>query len=130
MLSYNLSARSRWAAALVAAVAMGLALAGCDVNKALSVDAPSRIPAGTLETPANAALLVNGAVSDFECAYGAYVVVSGLVANGSTWTYQGDTTRSTVEFSDDHHMQTVLHERTHDGVTYKPSMRVTLVKVD
>jgi len=58
------------------------------------------------------------------------VVVSGLVANGSTWTYQGDTTRSTVEFSDDHHMQTVLHERTDDGVTYKPSMRVTLVKVD
>jgi hypothetical protein len=57
---------------------MGLVLAGCDVNKALSVDSPSRIPAGTLETPANAALLVNGAVSDFECAYGAYVVVGGL----------------------------------------------------
>jgi hypothetical protein len=95
MLSYNLSARSRWAAALVAAVAMGLALAGCDVNKALSVDAPSRIPAGTLETPANAALLVNGAVSDFECAYGAYVVVSGLVGEelddytqtASRWPY-------------------------------------------
>jgi len=95
MLSYNLSARSRWAAALVAAAAMGLTLAGCDVNKALSVDAPSRIPAGTLETPANAALLVNGAVSDFECAYGAYVVVGGLVGEelddytqtASRWPY-------------------------------------------
>ena len=58
------------------------------------------------------------------------VVVSSLVANGSTWTYQGDTTRSTVEFSDDDHVQTVLHERTDDGAVYKPSMRVTLVKVD
>jgi hypothetical protein len=27
-------------------------------------------------------------------------------------------------------VQTVLHERTDDGTTYKPSMRVTLVKVD
>ena len=58
------------------------------------------------------------------------VVVSKLVARGSTWTYEGDTTRSTVEFGDDNHVQTVLHERTDDGVTYKPSMRVTLVKVD
>jgi hypothetical protein len=74
---------------------MGLVLAGCDVNKALSVDSPSRIPAGTLETPANAALLVNGAVSDFECAYGAYVVVGGLVGEelddytqtASRWPY-------------------------------------------
>jgi hypothetical protein len=95
MLSYNLAARSRWVAALVAAATIGLAIAGCDVNKALSVDSPSRIPAGTLETPANAALLVNGAVSDFECAYGAYVVVGGLVGEelddytqtASRWPY-------------------------------------------
>jgi len=33
-------------------------------------------------------------------------------------------------FSDDHHVQTVLHERTDDGTTSTPSMRVTLVKVD
>ncbi len=95
MISYNLAARSRWVAALVAAAATGLAIAGCDVNKALSVDSPSRIPAATLETPANAALLVNGAVSDFECAYGAYVVVGGLVGEelddytqtASRWPY-------------------------------------------
>ncbi len=58
------------------------------------------------------------------------VVVSSLVASGHIWTYQSDTTRSTVEFSDDNHVQTVLHERTDDGTTYKPSMKVTLVKVD
>lgn len=46
---------------------------------ALRVESPGRIPAGPLENPANAALLVNGAVTDFECAFGAYVVVSGLV---------------------------------------------------
>jgi hypothetical protein len=58
------------------------------------------------------------------------VVVSRLVADGDTWTYHGGTTRATVVFSDDDHVQTVLHERTDDGRTYRPSMRVTLVKVD
>ncbi|MFI1733457.1 DUF1579 family protein [Streptomyces acidicola] len=58
------------------------------------------------------------------------VTVSSLVARGDTWTYQGDTTRSTVEFSDDHRVQTVLHERTDDGTTYRPSMKVTLAKVE
>jgi hypothetical protein len=35
-----------------------------------------------------------------------------------------------VEFSNDYHVQAVLHERTDDGTTYMPSMKVTLVKVD
>ena len=65
-------------AALGAVLAAGF-LAACDVNKALQVESPSRIPAEPLETPANAALLVNGAVSDFECAFGAYVVIGGLI---------------------------------------------------
>jgi hypothetical protein len=34
-----------------------------------------------------------------------------------------------VQFSDDHHVQTVLHDRTDDGTTYQPSMTVTLIKV-
>jgi len=58
------------------------------------------------------------------------VIVSRLVAHGDTWTYHGDTTRATVEFSDDNHVQTVVHERTDDGTTYTPSMNVTLIKVD
>jgi hypothetical protein len=33
---------------------------------------------------------------------------------------------ATVEFSDDNHVQTVVHERTDDGTTYKPSRKVTL----
>lgn len=71
-------ARTVLGSMVAAAVAVG-SLAACDVNKALSVESPSRIPADPLETPANAALLLNGAVSDFECAFGSYVVVGGLI---------------------------------------------------
>ncbi|MDO0933946.1 hypothetical protein QQY66_20490 [Streptomyces sp. DG2A-72] len=39
------------------------------------------------------------------------------------WINQGDSVRSTVVFSDDHGVQTVLHERTDDGTTYRPSIR-------
>jgi hypothetical protein len=58
------------------------------------------------------------------------VTVSSLVARGDMWTYQGDTTRATAEFSNNDRVQTVLHERTDDGMTYRPSMKVTLVKVE
>ena len=47
----------------------------------LDVEAPSRIPAEDLESPAQAALLLNGAKADFECAFGAYVGVSGLIGD-------------------------------------------------
>lgn len=57
------------------------------------------------------------------------VSVHSLTARGDTWTYHGDVTRSTVEFSDGHRVQTVLHERTDDGTTYRPISRVRLVKV-
>jgi hypothetical protein len=53
-------------------------LAGCDL---LKVDTPSRIAAAGLETPANAALLTNGAVADFECAFGGYAAMSGLIGD-------------------------------------------------
>ncbi len=32
--------------------------------------------------------------------------------------------------ADNHRVQTVLHERTDDGTTYRPSMKVTLIKVE
>ena len=58
-------------------------LAACDLDNALDVDAPSRIPANDFETPSNANLLVNGVVGDFECAYGSYVVAGALVGEES-----------------------------------------------
>jgi len=64
-------------------VLVGLvAAAGCDLfNNALEVQSPSTIPAAGLEVPANAGLLVNGAIGDFECAAGAYAVMSGLITD-------------------------------------------------
>ena len=64
-------------------VLVGLVTAtGCDLfNNALEVQHPSDIPANGLEVPSNARLLVNGAIGDFECAAGAYVVMSGLITD-------------------------------------------------
>jgi hypothetical protein len=66
----------KWLAIAGIVLTAGIA-AACE--DALRVESPGRIPAGPLENPANAALLVNGAVTDFECAFGAYVVVGALV---------------------------------------------------
>ena len=54
---------------------------------------------------------------------------SALTVRSDTWTYQGDTTRATVVFSDPNRVQTVVHERTNDGLTYSTSMNVTLRNV-
>ena len=55
-----------------------LSAAACD--SLLDVEEPpSRIPASGLDDPAAAGLLLSGAVGDFECAYGAYVVMGGIV---------------------------------------------------
>src|SRR5690606_34243432 len=53
--------------------------ASCDLNNLLDVDAASRIPASELDKPESATLLLNGAIADFECAFGSYVVVSGMI---------------------------------------------------
>jgi hypothetical protein len=69
--------RLRTALALAAAV---LLAAACDsFGDLLDVEAPSRIPAGNLEGPESADLLLDGAVADFECAFGAYTVLGGMV---------------------------------------------------
>jgi hypothetical protein len=51
----------------------------CDLDNLLDVEPASRIPADELDKPASATLLVNGVIGDFECAFGAYVVVSGMI---------------------------------------------------
>jgi hypothetical protein len=64
-------------AALVAILGAGL-LTACKGDP-LSVQSPSRIPATGLQSAANAQLLVNGALGDFECALGSYIVLGGLI---------------------------------------------------
>ena len=67
----------RW---IGAALALALAAGACDtLDNALDVEAPSRIPAGNLADPSQANLLLTGAIADFECGFGAYTVMSGLV---------------------------------------------------
>lgn len=57
-------------------------LAACaDASKILDQEAPSRVEASTLDNPAYAQLLVNGAIGDFECALGSYIIAGGLVGD-------------------------------------------------
>ena len=58
-----------------------VALASCNTDDLLEVDAPTRIPAENLENPASAALLVTGALGDFECALGMHNVVSAILGD-------------------------------------------------
>ncbi|MFL5617799.1 MAG: RagB/SusD family nutrient uptake outer membrane protein [Gemmatimonadaceae bacterium] len=68
--------------ALTIALAL-LICVGCgSLDRVLAVEPVDRVPALPLESsPANAQLLVNGAIADFECAFGAYVVLGGLIGD-------------------------------------------------
>jgi hypothetical protein len=64
----------------MSAVLISVTATACDLNKALTVQPANLIDAVNLEaSPANASLLVNGAAADFDCAFGSYVVVGGLI---------------------------------------------------
>jgi hypothetical protein len=60
-----------------------LATVGCErtIDRLLDVTTPSRLGESQFLVPENASLVVASAVADFECAYGSYVVASGLAAN-------------------------------------------------
>ena len=79
--SWHLAAALALAGALVAWMAAArprarrLLLAGsalfaaCSTDRYLGVNAPSRVPVEVFDSPTNAALMVNSAVGDFECAF-------------------------------------------------------------
>src|SRR5687767_1711908 len=75
--------RMRFRTGIVAAVVI---LAAC--GNPLDVVTTSRIPAENIETPANAQLLIDGAVADFECAFAAYVVQSATVGEEFIYALQ------------------------------------------
>lgn len=76
-------ARTTVRAAIVAAALM---VSACD--SPLDVVTTSRIPAENVETPANAQLLIDGAIADFECAFAAYVVQSATVGEEFIYAQQ------------------------------------------
>jgi starch-binding outer membrane protein, SusD/RagB family len=89
---------SRVRARVVPAGFLLLTLAGAcsdTADRLLTVTTPSRLADEQFLVPQNAQLIVNSAVADFECAFGAYVVASGLASGeladvsqtASRWSY-------------------------------------------
>lgn len=71
-------AATQWVSLAGAAV---LALSACNTSDLLNVKAPDRVPASTLDDPSQAALMVNSAGADFECAVGSWVTVEGIISD-------------------------------------------------
>lgn len=77
-------------------------ISACTEITALEQVNPGQVSASTLYVPSNGQLLVNGAISDFECAYTRYVVGSGLLidelsnAIGATANFDYDARRLTT----------------------------------
>lgn len=64
----------------------------CDDLTALKQEDPSQILASTVYAPSNAALLVNGAIGDFECAFFRYVTAAGLLGDELVNAFNNTTT--------------------------------------
>ena len=65
----------------IGASLLAIGTAACTDITALEQQNPGQVSAATLYVPSNAQLLVNGAISDFECAYTRYVAGSGLLVD-------------------------------------------------
>jgi hypothetical protein len=66
---------------LLLAAATVAVLAACNTDRLLDVNALDRVEASLYDDPKNAALMVNSAVADFECAYASAALVEGLIAD-------------------------------------------------
>lgn len=78
---------SRKLATIVGTAALAAAaIVAC--SNPLDVVTTSRIPAENIEVPANAVLLVDGAVADFECAFASYVVQGGTTGEEFIYAQQ------------------------------------------
>jgi hypothetical protein len=69
---------ARW---LVAGATLVTTLAACSTDRLLDAGAPDRVDASTLTNPTSAALLVNSAVGDFECAIGSSILVEAIISD-------------------------------------------------
>ena len=63
-----------------AIVAAGVLL-GCSTSRLLDVNAPNSVPVTLFDSPADANLMVNSAIGDFECAFGAAVLIEGVISD-------------------------------------------------
>lgn len=67
--------------ALLGVAILGIAVAACDLDRILEVEQAGQVDASDLDSPVNARFLVSGAIADFDCAFGAYVVNQGMLGN-------------------------------------------------
>jgi len=68
--------------AVLAGLAMAAGFTACDsLDNVLRVSNPGAVDAEDLRSPQNARFLVTGAIADFECALGAYIVNGGMLGN-------------------------------------------------
>lgn len=63
-----------------AAAVVGLVVA-CSTSKLLDVNAPNAVPVSIFDSPASANLMVQSAIGDFECAFGAAIMVEGIISD-------------------------------------------------
>ena len=87
-LSWLRSGRGMAASLARLVIAAGF-LTACNTSRLLDVTAPNSVPVGTLDEPANAALMVASAVGDFQCALGSAIAVEGLIAGELSDTQLG-----------------------------------------
>jgi starch-binding outer membrane protein, SusD/RagB family len=78
---------SKWAERVATAgqwltvITLSTPVLGCSIlDKGLETTAPDKIETSTLEIPANAGLIVNSAIGNFECALGSYIVDAGMMS--------------------------------------------------
>jgi len=63
-----------------AAVVVALS-AACSTSRLLDVKAPNNVPASVFDDPTQAALMVQSAIGDFECAFGSFVTAEGIATD-------------------------------------------------
>lgn len=71
----------RTALSVAVMIAAATVVAACSTDDLLEVETPANVPVGMIEDPANAALMVNSAVADFECALGSTIAVQGIISD-------------------------------------------------
>ena len=62
-------------------VVAALLVAACSTSRLLDVTAPNSVPVTIFDSPTSASLMVNSAIGDLECAYGAAVLIEGIISD-------------------------------------------------
>jgi hypothetical protein len=118
------TARRARSACVALSVVLATGVVGaCGDILSLKQENPGQLSTETLFVPANAQLLTNGAIADFECAFARYVVGSGLLADelitAIAQTINYDWERRTLQSNSTYGTNTCASGTQHPG-TYVP----------